>query len=151
MLAALGRSARSQRRYRLRRAAVARGTLAVRVTPPMDGTRRSSFGFGSRSVAGIFDSERRLFLAVTLALGCLALLVLPFLRSRLGIDDALGGRPHDGYVEIARNLASGHGFVFEPNGAPVFHRPPLYPGLLAPIMLLPESWHRALVTLLDVL
>lgn len=44
----------------------------------------------------------------------------------------------DGYFEIARSLGRGDGFVFEPGGPPVFHRPPLYPLVLVPILRLPE-------------
>ena len=47
-------------------------------------------------------------------------------------------RANDGYIQLARNLSRGNGYVFEPDGPAVFHRPPLYPIILIPIMLMPE-------------
>ena len=44
----------------------------------------------------------------------------------------------DGYVELARSLVQGNGFVFEPGGSPVHNRPPLYPLVLTPVVLLPD-------------
>ena len=52
------------------------------------------------------------------------------------------GRAHDGYIQIAENLGKGNGFVFEKDGPPVFHRPPLYPYILVPIMYLPDFLQR---------
>jgi 4-amino-4-deoxy-L-arabinose transferase-like glycosyltransferase len=49
---------------------------------------------------------------------------------------------HDGYIEIARNLGQGNGYVFEESGPAVFHRPPLYPFLLVPITFLPDYLER---------
>lgn len=59
-----------------------------------------------------------------------------------GISKEFGGHGHDGYLEIAQNIARGNGFVFEPGGAPVLHRPPLYPLVIAPLTLLPQGLQR---------
>jgi 4-amino-4-deoxy-L-arabinose transferase-like glycosyltransferase len=59
-----------------------------------------------------------------------------------GISERFGGREHDGYLELARNLLAGHGYVFEPGGPPALHRPPLYPLLLVPVVALPEPLQR---------
>ena len=48
------------------------------------------------------------------------------------------GRANDGYIQLARSLGTGDGYVFEKDGPPVFHRPPLYPALLVPITFLPD-------------
>jgi hypothetical protein len=60
-----------------------------------------------------------------------------------------GGEPYDGYIELAQNLVAGNGYVFEPGGPKVFHRPPLYPLLLMPGVLLPESCWRIYVAVLN--
>jgi hypothetical protein len=54
---------------------------------------------------------------------------------------------YDGYLEIAVNVIRGNGFVFEPDGAPVLHRPPLYPLLLAPTTLLPLPLQRPVLVI----
>src|SRR5262249_10972235 len=51
--------------------------------------------------------------------------------------------------ELAQNIVSGNGYVFEPGGAKVFHRPPLYPLMLIPGVLLPHSLWRIYVALLN--
>lgn len=48
----------------------------------------------------------------------------------------------DGHIELANNLAHGNGFVFEPGGHKVFHRPPLAAFVLAPGTLLPQKLWR---------
>ncbi len=70
-------------------------------------------------------------------------------RPLLKIDRPLGGEGYDGYLELARNLVAGNGYVFEPGGHKVFHRPPLFPALLVPGMFLPEAAHRIYVALLN--
>ena len=55
------------------------------------------------------------------------------------------GVAHDGYLQLAQNLAKGNGYVFEPNGPPVFHRPPLYPFLLVPIAYSPDYLQRPIL------
>ena len=58
------------------------------------------------------------------------------------------GKANDGYIQLAENLGDGNGYVFEKDGPAVFHRPPLYPFLLVPVMQLPVSLQRlALVVL----
>lgn len=96
-------------------------------------------------------TEVRIFALVSLGVGLFALAVLPWLREAMSLDLTLGGHAHDGYVELARSLIRGEGFVFEAGGEPVFHRPPLYPLLIAPAMLLPEGAQRAVLSALDVL
>jgi hypothetical protein len=70
-------------------------------------------------------------------------------RPMLGIERPLGGEGYDGYLELAQNLARGNGYVFEPGGHKVFHRPPLYPMLLVPGMLMPEVTWRLYVAVLN--
>ncbi|HEX5067845.1 MAG TPA: hypothetical protein VFY49_17120 [Myxococcota bacterium] len=68
------------------------------------------------------------------------------------MDGPFGGVAQDGYLELARSLVRGDGYVFEPGGDAVSHRPPLYPLLLVPVVLLPEAWQRpALVVLQSLL
>lgn len=94
-------------------------------------------------------SALRVFILVT-ALGALAgLSAVYLLGPALGTTSSFGGAFHDGYLELARSLAAGHGYVFLPGGDPVFHRPPGYPLLLAPFMLLPEPLHQPLVIVLN--
>jgi 4-amino-4-deoxy-L-arabinose transferase-like glycosyltransferase len=69
----------------------------------------------------------------------LGLSVILIIGPLMGVSGAFGGVGHDGYWEIACNLARGNGFVFEPGGPPELHRPPLIPLLFAPLTLLP-SW-----------
>ncbi|MCJ7728937.1 MAG: hypothetical protein MUO27_03535 [Sedimentisphaerales bacterium] len=52
------------------------------------------------------------------------------------------GPGHDGYIQLARSLAAGYGYVFEKDGPPVFNRPPLYPIFLVPVTLFPEYLQR---------
>lgn len=64
------------------------------------------------------------------ACGLVITLVLPL----YGMATAFGGTGHDGYLELARSLYNGDGYRFSADGPAVFHRPPLYPLLLAPLM-----------------
>ena len=58
------------------------------------------------------------------------------------------GKSHDGYIQLAENIAEGHGYVFKKNGPPVFHRPPFYPLLLVPVTYLPETVQRPAIIIL---
>jgi len=91
-------------------------------------------------------TPRQSFWLATAVSAVLGVLVLPALANATGVDSGFGGGVHDGYIEIARNLARGNGFVFEPGGDPVGHRPPVYPMLLAPVTLLPTSLVRVVLT-----
>lgn len=55
------------------------------------------------------------------------------------------GAGNDGYIQLARSLAAGDGYVFEKDGPPVFHRPPMYPLLLVPVALFPENLQRYII------
>ncbi|MGD0784742.1 MAG: glycosyltransferase family 39 protein [Sedimentisphaerales bacterium] len=55
------------------------------------------------------------------------------------------GAGNDGYIQLARSLAAGDGYVFEKGGPPVFHRPPLYPLFLVPVALFPENLQRYVI------
>ena len=57
------------------------------------------------------------------------------------------GAGNDGYIQLARSLVKGDGFVFELGGAKVFHRPPLYPFFLVPVVLFPESLQRYVIVI----
>jgi len=58
-----------------------------------------------------------------------------------GLSKPFGGAGHDGYLEIARSVAKGNGFVCEP-GQPPVACPPLYPLFLSLMTLLPEGLQR---------
>lgn len=55
------------------------------------------------------------------------------------------GAGNDGYIQLARNIAAGNGYVFEKGGPPVFHRPPLYPIFLTSIAFFPENLQRYVI------
>ncbi len=57
------------------------------------------------------------------------------------------GVENDGYIQLARSLVAGDGYVFEKNGPPVFHRPPLYPLFLVPVALFPENLQRYVIVI----
>src|SRR5688572_7870759 len=78
-----------------------------------------------------------------------SLIMVQVVRPLLKIDRPLGGEAYDGYLELAQNLVAGNGYVFEPGGHKVFHRPPLFPALLVPGMFLPEAAHRIYVALIN--
>ena len=82
---------------------------------------------------------------------CLAtcLFILFVLSPLTGVSQTFGTETHDGYIEIARNLVSGNGYVLEEGGTPVFHRPPLYPFLLVPIALFPEFLQRPILVVVQ--
>jgi hypothetical protein len=87
-------------------------------------------------------------IAFTIALVA-SLFFLDLYRPFRGIHRPLGGESYDGYLELAQNLIAGNGYVFEPGGHAVFHRPPLFPILLMPGVLLPETFWRSYVVLLN--
>lgn len=94
---------------------------------------------------------RRVFLIVTsvcLVLGAIIGTAVPAL---LGVATNFGGQQHDGYLQIASMLAQGEGFRFEPGGAAVMHRPPLYPILLMPFTLASLETQKILVIALNCL
>ncbi len=57
------------------------------------------------------------------------------------------GAGNDGYIQIARNLVAGNGYVFEKDGPPVFHRPPMYPLFLVPVAFFPENLQRYVIVI----
>jgi len=57
------------------------------------------------------------------------------------------GAGNDGYIQLARSLVAGYGYVFEKDGPPVFHRPPLYPFFLVPVALFPEFMQRFIIVI----
>jgi uncharacterized membrane protein YtjA (UPF0391 family) len=57
------------------------------------------------------------------------------------------GAGNDGYIQLARSLAKGDGFVFEKGGPAVFHRLPLYPLFLVPVALFPENLQRYVIVI----
>ena len=66
-----------------------------------------------------------------------------------GLSREFGSWTHDGYLQLARNLSHGNGYVFEPGGAPVTHRPPLIPVLLIPVTIVPPPLQRPVLILLQ--
>jgi hypothetical protein len=57
------------------------------------------------------------------------------------------GTSNDGYIQLARSLVAGDGYVFEKGGPPVFNRPPLYPLFLVPVALFPENLQRYVIVI----
>jgi len=57
------------------------------------------------------------------------------------------GAGNDGYIQLARSLVAGDGYIFEKGGPPVFHRPPLYPLFLVPVALFPENLQRFIIVI----
>ena len=57
------------------------------------------------------------------------------------------GAGNDGYIQLARSLAAGFGYVFGKDGPAVFHRPPLYPFFLVPVALFPEPLQRYVIVI----
>ncbi|MFZ2658259.1 MAG: glycosyltransferase family 39 protein [Victivallales bacterium] len=55
------------------------------------------------------------------------------------------GACHDGYIQLARNIVAGNGYVFEKDGLPVVHRPPLYPLFLVPAACFPEKLQQYVI------
>ena len=85
------------------------------------------------------------FLACLLTCSCILFVLTPL----TGVSEKFGTRSHDGYIELARNLVAGNGYVLEEGGPPVFHRPPLYPLLLVPVALFPEFLQRPVLVLIQ--
>lgn len=67
----------------------------------------------------------------------------------LGLSKGFGGEAHDGYIELARSLVAGFGYVFEEGGTAVFHRPPAYVFMLMPGALLSEMGQKLYVIFLN--
>ena len=80
---------------------------------------------------------------------CLTSMLVVVTSEWTGLSQEFGGLSHDGYLQLARSLLAGHGFVFEAGGDPVFHRPPLYPLLLVPVVALPEPWQRPVLVVVQ--
>jgi len=57
------------------------------------------------------------------------------------------GAGNDGYIQLARSLVAGDGYVFEKGGSPVFHRPPMYPLFLVPVAMFPENLQRYIIVI----
>jgi hypothetical protein len=85
-------------------------------------------------------------LVVSLTAGLLIILVV---GPTLGLSANFGHDAHDGYLELARSLIRGHGYVFDEGGPPALNRPPLVPLLFSPVTLLPDSWVRPGVILIQ--
>src|SRR3954469_15246964 len=108
-------------------------------------TSRFEAFFAALNSITVFKASTLSFLLAFV--GCL--LMTYAVRPLVKVDRPLGGEAYDGYLELAQNLAAGNGYVFELGGHKVFHRPPLFPALLAPGMLLPEWTWRMYVALLN--
>ncbi len=88
----------------------------------------------------VFDyliSARKAFVITFILCLFAGLMIIYVIGPALGISRDFG-KSNDGYIQLAENIGRGNGYVFEPNGPAVFHRPPLYPLVLVPVMLLPK-------------
>ncbi|MGB0867402.1 MAG: hypothetical protein ACPGSC_12900 [Granulosicoccaceae bacterium] len=93
----------------------------------------------------------RVFLIVTVICLLLGAIIGTVVPNLLGVATNFGGQQHDGYLQIANMLAQGQGFRFEPGGAAVMHRPPLYPILLLPFTYTSLEVQKILVIALNCL
>ena len=102
------------------------------------------------SVGRIMPSSSRSAMRTGFLLGAVVgLSIVLFVRPVImGKERGFGGSGHDGYLELGGNIIRGRGYVFEPGGPPVIHRPPVVPVLISPVTLLPASLQQpALVVL----
>ena len=94
------------------------------------------------------ETPKQAFLIAFLLCALAGLFIILVLAPLTGISKDFS-KAHDGYIELAKSLGQGDGYVFEKNGAAVFHRPPLYPFLLVPITFLPEHLQRTVLILMQ--
>lgn len=91
-------------------------------------------------------SPRKAFwLSFLLSLFCCAV-ILFIVAPLTGLSQNFGAN-NDGYIQLARSLVAGSGYVFEKGGTPVFHRPPMYPLFLVPVALFPENLQRYVIVI----
>ena len=64
-----------------------------------------------------------------------------------GLSQNFGSAGNDGYIQLARSIVAGDGYVFKKGGPPVFHRPPMYPLFLVPVALFPENLQRFIIVI----
>jgi len=91
----------------------------------------------NKSIFLVPSTARRAFWFTFLLCFLASLSIVYIIGPAFGVSEKFG-RANDGYIQLAQNLGRGNGYVFEPGGPAVFHRPPLYPIILIPIMLMPE-------------
>ena len=82
------------------------------------------------------------FIVCILACGVILFVVAPI----TGLSQNFGAG-NDGYIQLARSIVAGDGYVFEKGGPKVFNRPPLYPTFLIPIALFPENLQRYIIVI----
>jgi hypothetical protein len=80
------------------------------------------------------------FIVCLLACGVILFVVAPI----TGLSQSFG-EGNDGYIQLARSIVAGDGYVFEKNGPKVFNRPPMYPFFLIPVALFPENLQRYVI------
>jgi hypothetical protein len=76
------------------------------------------------------------------------LIIIFAVRPLTGLNSKFGNEGHDGYWQIAWNVARGNGFVFDSGGPPELHRPPLTPLLFVPLTFLPAGIQQPALVLL---
>jgi len=94
------------------------------------------------------NSRHAFYMSFFLCLAAGFAIIYP-VASITGLSRTFGGVNNDGYLELAASIASGKGYVFEEGGMPVFHRPPFYPLLISPLILLPGVLQRPALILLQ--
>lgn len=92
---------------------------------------------------------RSVFTSVFFLTFCISASVLYIIGPIFNLAGNFGGNDHDGYIELARNLLHGEGFVFKPGGPPSIHRPPAFPVFLIPAAILPDSLQQLGVIILN--
>lgn len=90
------------------------------------------------------STDRQAFFVTFMICLILCFFILLVISPVTGLSKNFGAG-NDGYIQLARSLVAGSGYVFEKGGAKVFHRPPLYPLFLVPIALFPENLQRYVI------
>jgi hypothetical protein len=94
-------------------------------------------------------TNRKIFWLCFAFYSMLGVVIVYCLGPVLHLSGTMGGKPHDGFLELAANVVSGNGYVFEPDGDTVIHRPPAYVVSLIPGMYLPDCVKRIYVIMLN--
>ncbi|MCH7624152.1 MAG: glycosyltransferase family 39 protein, partial [Nitrospinae bacterium] len=89
------------------------------------------------------------FVFVFFLVFCISTVILYIIGPFFNLAGDFCGQDHDGYIELARNLVHGEGYVFEPGGAPSIHRPPAFPFFLIPAAVLPDFLQQLGVIILN--
>ena len=94
----------------------------------------------------LLQNSRQAFWISFLACLVLGFFILFVVAPITGLSKNFGAG-NDGYIQLARSLVAGDGYVFKKGGPQVFNRPPLYPIFLVPVALFPEFMQRCVIVI----